>query len=455
MTQTPNAAKAIAIETNDIEPIPAADRHGSAWHLFAVWTSANLEYATIFVGIISVLFFGLSFPLAVAALVLGNLAGSLTHGWFSSWGPKAGVPQMILNRTAFGKFGNILPAGLTAITATVGWFAVNSLSGAFALKTLTGLDISITLLIIVVVQIVVAMFGHNLIQLYERVALFVLGAIFVVAAIVIFSQANFNAAPLDGGTFPDFIGFTLAASAAYGYTAGWTPYATDYTRYLPSATSAKRVGLAAGVGMFWSTTFLMVMGAAFVTIFPKGFAPADAIVELYKTLGPVLGALVMLAIAFGAVAANVLNVYSGAMSALAIGLNVGVKARRAIVAVVASVLGTTVAFMSIKDLGHSYEGFLLVIAYWVAPWLGIVATDKLLRRGQDLATVAAEGRENFAGVIAFVLATVLSIFFFSNQVMYTGYFAKTFPIGDLTPVVGFVLGAAIYAIAFKALKVKK
>ena len=447
MTKT-DATSALKIETNDIEPIPEADRHGSPWHAFAVWTSANLEYATIFVGIISVLFFGLSFPLAVAALVLGNLLGTITHGWFSSWGPKAGIPQMVLNRSAFGRQGNWLPAGLTAVTATVGWFAVNSLSGAFALKTLTGLDIRVTLALIVTVQIVVALFGHNLIQLYERIALFALGAVFVVAAFVIFSQAHFDAAPLDGGKFSDLAGFTLAASAAYGYTAGWTPYATDYTRYFASNTNARRVGWAAGLGMFWSTSFLMIMGAAFVTIFPTGFAPSDAIVNLYHQLGSVLGALVMIAIGLGAVAANVVNIYSGAMSALALGLKVGQNARRAIVAGVASILGTTVAYISIADLGHSYENFLLVIAYWVAPWLGIVAADRWVRRGTDVAKVALSGQENAAGVIAFVVGTVASIYLFSNQVMYTGILAKALPIGDLTPVAGFVLGAALYLVLF-------
>ena len=45
-------------------------------------------------------------------------------------GPKYGVPQMVLSRLGFGYWGNALPAGLNSVTAGIGWFAVNSVSGA-------------------------------------------------------------------------------------------------------------------------------------------------------------------------------------------------------------------------------------------------------------------------------------------------------------------------------------
>ena len=58
----------------------------------------------------------------------------------SSWGPSTGYCQMVLSRRAFGFVGNILPAGLNWLVAGVGWFAVNSVSGALALAALTGLN---------------------------------------------------------------------------------------------------------------------------------------------------------------------------------------------------------------------------------------------------------------------------------------------------------------------------
>ena len=64
----------------------------------------------------------------------------------------------------------MLPAGLNAVIAGIGWFAVNSVSGAFALNSLTSLPTWLCLLIVVVAQIVIAFFGHNLVQTFERYA---------------------------------------------------------------------------------------------------------------------------------------------------------------------------------------------------------------------------------------------------------------------------------------------
>ena len=60
----------------------------------------------------------------------------------SARGPEYGVPQMVLSRISFGWFGNALPAGLNAVIAGIGWFAVNSVSGALALNSLTSMPSS-------------------------------------------------------------------------------------------------------------------------------------------------------------------------------------------------------------------------------------------------------------------------------------------------------------------------
>ena len=131
--------RVVAVEPGGAEFIPLEERHGRPLQLFWTWTSPNLEFATIFVGVLAVAAFGLGFWVALAAIVLGTGLGSITHGVLSARGPAHGVPQMVLSRLGFGYRGNVLPAGLNAITAGIGWFAVNSVSGALALNTLTGL----------------------------------------------------------------------------------------------------------------------------------------------------------------------------------------------------------------------------------------------------------------------------------------------------------------------------
>src|SRR5215472_19277001 len=122
-------AKVATVEPGGAEFIPLADRHGKPYSQFWTWVSPNMEFATVAVGVIGVLLFGQTFWQATFAVVLGTALGSLTMGVLAARGPLYGVPQMVLSRIAFGFRGNILPAGLNAVVAGIGWFAVNSISG--------------------------------------------------------------------------------------------------------------------------------------------------------------------------------------------------------------------------------------------------------------------------------------------------------------------------------------
>src|SRR5215467_8935285 len=209
-------SKVAAVEPGGAEFIPLSERHGKPHQQFWTWVSPNMEFATIFVGIIGVWFFGQSFWMATLAIVLGSALGSLSMGFLAARGPLFGVPQMVLSRIGFGFLGNILPAGINALVAGVGWFAVNSVSGAFALNALTHMSSKLALIIIVVLQIAVAFFGHNLVHSFERYAFPLLAVIFVVATIVISSKAHPSLTHQSGGIG----GFIVTLGAAFGYAAG-------------------------------------------------------------------------------------------------------------------------------------------------------------------------------------------------------------------------------------------
>jgi len=258
-------AKITAVEPGGAEAIPLAERHGRPIQLLWTWTSPNMEFATVFVGVICVLFFGLTFWEAVLAIALGTGLGAISHGVLSSWGPKTGQCQMVLSRRGFGFLGNFLPAGLNSLTAGIGWFAVNSVSGGLALAALTGLNKYLCLVIVVAAMLAIAYFGHNLIQMFERFAFPLLAVIFVIGAVVILTKSNAAAPPIpteSGDLLPG--GFWIALGATFGYAAGWNPYASDYTRYLPNG-SGKAAGLYAAVGLFVSCLVLESVGAAAVT----------------------------------------------------------------------------------------------------------------------------------------------------------------------------------------------
>src|SRR5438105_716472 len=116
------------VEAGGIEAIPLSRRHGSPWQLLATWTAPNLEFATVYVGVIA----------------------------------------------------------------------------------------------------------DNFVQLFERYATIVLGVVFLLATVFALASGALGGGAHGGpgGFGAGFGGFVVAASAAFGYAAGWNPYAADYTRYL-------------------------------------------------------------------------------------------------------------------------------------------------------------------------------------------------------------------------------
>jgi NCS1 nucleoside transporter family len=444
--------KVIAVEPGGVEFIPLSERHGNPIQLLWTWTSPNMEFATVAVGLLGVLYWGLTFWQCVLAIVIGTALGSITHAILSTWGPKEGLCQMVLSRTGFGFLGNILPAGLNTVTAGVGWFAVNSISGALALHALiSGLPKQLCLIIIVALELGIAFFGHNLVHVFERYCFPALTIIFVITAIWVLSKAHPGLAAMKTGAPPTLGGFLLMTGAAFGYAVGWNPYASDYTRYMKPDTRSLPIGLYAGLGVFLSCVLLEVAGAAVVTAGKTAFDPSS-----FTSLVPTwLGKLTLIAVFVGAICANVLNVYSASLSFMTLGIKLPTQRARAFAAIALGLIGYVVAIFGIKNAGSNYENFLLVIAYWIAPWLAVVFVDRWLRRGSTSLGALAQNLkyENWAGPIAMAVGAAVSIYLFANQVKYTGVVPKHHPaFGDITFEVGFVISAVLYYVLFKVLK---
>ncbi len=154
----------------------------------------------------------------------------------------------------------------------------------------------------------------------------------------------------------------------------------------------------------------------------------------------------LLAIAIGAIAANSINIYSGAMAFVTIGVKLPAHVARALVTVFFGVAGFAVAWWALPDAAASYEAFLLIIAYWIGPWLGVVFADQYLRRGQTIAGFLYDrSYSNWNGLLSFAIGLVVSVLLFSNQARFVGYIARDVPqLGDVTFFVGFLLAAGSY-----------
>lgn len=163
----------LEVEPYGSEYIPLAERHGNPWSLATLWFSANMNPATWLLGGLAVTLFGFNLAQAEWIILIGNLIGALPVAVMSLYGPKLGVPQLVQSRAAFGFFGNFGPALLNVISC-VGWYAVNSIPGVFAVVLLLHVSFLPGLVILVLIQVLLGVFGHNMIHWFEKVSAYYL-----------------------------------------------------------------------------------------------------------------------------------------------------------------------------------------------------------------------------------------------------------------------------------------
>jgi NCS1 family nucleobase:cation symporter-1 len=432
----------LRVEQRGIEPVPAQDRRGKPNTLTTLWLGANIEFATLVTGVLATSVFGLSFWQAFLGILIGNLLGALLLGALSVSGPAYGVPQLVQSRGAFGFLGNLFPSALNFI-AGCSWFAVNTVLGVFALEQLLSVSFGLGLAMMVVFQILIAVVGHHLIHTVERVLFAFLLVVFVIVSFYGFGHGHTathfsakTAGPLG------FSGaFILTVSISFSYVLGWIPYASDYTRYLPANTSKNRIFHSVFWSMLISGVWLEALGAAFGNTKIGLSTPTQLVGGL---LPHALGEVTLVAVVLGTITANVLNIYSGALSSLVL----GIPLKRWMAALVVGAIGTIVSWIAGQhNYWTHYENFLFFLGYWVAPWTAIVAIDLLIvRRRQALTSDALFDRRFHwgRGFAAWVISIICSLPFM-NQTIYHGYIANRHPgLGDVTYYVSFVVAAVVY-----------
>jgi len=139
------------------------------------------------------------------------------------------------------------------------------------------------------------------------------------------------------------------------------------------------------------------------------------------------------------------------MSLVAVGIRemgLTLRQRRALLAVIAGALGFIggLVFQAGVAPGGKYEAFLLLISYWIAPWLAVMFVDYALTRGRYDERHFFDTRWNrWQGFVAMAIGLVVSIYFFSNNALYLGVLPKAQPqVGDITFIVGFVVSGVLY-----------
>jgi len=434
------------VEPYGTEVVSAAERHGQPRSQFTLWLGCNLTIADFALGFLPISL-GMSWGWAIVSVLVGNLLGASVLAACSAMGPTYGVPQLIIGRYTFGRIGGYLPAFFNYVS-TIGWFAVNNILGSFGLQVLfPQLAFWQGALILVVIQGLLAVYGHNLIHTYERVMSVVLGILFaIVTVIAITHHAKLGA--YHPHTTSPWVMFLVMVAAAFSYIGSWGPYASDYSRYLRANTSRSRIWLFTFLGSFIASVWLELVGLA-VGVLAVGQAAAQAgnpIAELHSVMGG-FGAIAVVAIILGGTAADALNLYSNSLTAGAL----DIRLPRWLLAVIASVIGLVLSLAGSGHFESNYESFLLMLGYWMMPWVAVLFSDFYVLKSQRNAGQAgsrsrgghAEQAVRWAGVVSFLVGFIVSIPFMSSS-LYTGFLAKAMHGADLTFYVGFVVAALCY-----------
>ena len=206
----------------------------------------------------------------------------------------------------------------------------------------------------------------------------------------------------------------------------WSPYASDYSRYLPPSASGRRVALFALVGGAAASFAVEVIGALVGSLTPgKGF-----FVDLYSFSGS-FGALAILAIILGAMAANALNIYTNALSALVL----DIRAKRWVMVVVGGVVGLALSFIGQSNFVINYQDFLFILDYWITPWLAIILVDFFIARRTTVDSSANPPGWDWRALAAYVFAVLVSVPFMVPLNPLNGS-PLGYPVGALASVFG-------------------
>jgi NCS1 family nucleobase:cation symporter-1 len=427
------------MERIGIEHVPLKARHGKTSQLFTLWLASNLTIADYALGFLPVSL-GIPLPSMIVGLLAGNILGSLFLAAAVAMGPKMGVPQMFISRWSFGRKGNYFFAALNWIS-TVGWFTVNVILGTFALQTLLPfIPFYIGAVLTVVVEVLLAIFGYDIIHGFEKVMAILLGGLFAFATLIIMTQHNaaissYSPKVVGGGALA-ILAITLAAS--FSYVMSWSPYGSDYSRYLPEETHYRASMLNSFLGAFIGSFWLELLGAFVAIIVPSA---SNSISALPAAFG-MLGLPIVVAVMLGGIAANVLNIYTNALSALVL----DVRAKRWMVVVLGGCLGLLLALYGAGDFGGFYQQFLLLLDYWITPWLGILAIDFFVLKRTSFESMGLIPSFSRRAIASYLIGVLISVAFMPSigYVGYAGPVAQLIGGADFSYFVSFLVSAALY-----------
>lgn len=382
-------SKSRLIETNGINVINAADRHGGPRTLVWPWAAASLSVLIIPIGAQALnIGGGLSLWQLILVTVLGVAGSGLVCGIIAIAGKRSGTPTLVASRAAFGVIGNWIP-GCIAWLGSIGWSVLMVVAATVATaSTFSNIGFGnytlVSILTIVVVAALVlgaSVLGFDIILRIHMWLTIVLAIMTVMYFVMIVPQiVAASVTPIPAGSISAVIGATMFVFAATGI--GWATSAADYSRYVPKDASSRAVAGWTATGLALAPIVLIVFGAVLATAGDPDFYTnlvSDPIGTLAQFL-PLWFIAPFVAVAVLAlVAGAILKLYSSGLTLLTL----GVKTPRSVVTGISGFLVVALSVYFVYFCSATpkvFTGLVITLGVPLAAWAGIMMTDVLIRR---------------------------------------------------------------------------
>ncbi len=458
--------RATEVEQHGIDTIPAAHRHSRPLDLFRIQFGGANTFATVILGTFPILL-GLSFWQAAAAAVVGVLVGALVLMPMGLFGPTTGTNNAVSSGAHFGVRGRVLGSFLSLLTAIAFYSISVWVSGdAFvgALVRLFGIADSdllrgVVYAVIGALVIVVVVYGYLFMLLVNKIVV-VGNTVLMLLGLVAYAgsfDAGYDPGPSAyalGSFWPTFV---LSALIVMGNPVSFGAFLGDWSRYIPSGTSPRRL-LGATLGAQGATLVPFLFGVATATLVA---GKADYVIALINA-SPLWYAVLLMVVAFlGGLSTGITSLYGT-------GLDFSSVFPR-LTRVQASLFIGTLAFVFILvgrlafDLISSVNAFIGAIVICTTPWMVIMTIGYVVRRGYyhpaDL-QVFNQGRTggrywssngvNWRGMVAWIPAAVAGLLFANYPPLIEGPFRNVAGGVDLSLLVAIGLAAVVYLVALVA-----
>ena len=137
-----------------------------------------------------------------------------------------------------------------------------------------------------------------------------------------------------------------------------------------------------------------------------------------------------------------LNIYTNALSALVL----DIKLNRWKVVVIGGIVGFFLALYGGGNFAGFYSTFLLLLDYWITPWLGIIAVDFFILKRLSPKTLSSLPKVSRQAILSYAIGILVSVLFIPSisYINYSGPASQLLGGADFSYFVSFIVAAVLY-----------